>query len=34
MLAASVDQLKNFCIQSMGNIKAPSSEDGSVVPKV
>ncbi|KMY96217.1 uncharacterized protein LOC27208453 isoform X1 [Drosophila simulans] len=33
MLAASVDQLKNFCIQSMGNIKAPSSEDGSVVPK-
>jgi len=34
MLASSMDQLKNFCIQSMGNKKPPISEDSSAVPKV
>ncbi|XP_017045055.1 uncharacterized protein LOC108090741 isoform X2 [Drosophila ficusphila] len=33
LLAASMDQLKSFCIQSMGNKKTPSSEDRPSVPK-
>ncbi|KAH8401396.1 hypothetical protein KR009_005267 [Drosophila setifemur] len=33
MLAASMDQLKNFCIQSMETKKASNNEDSSVVPK-
>lgn len=33
MLAASMDQLKNFCIQSMGPKIAPKGEDSSVIPK-
>jgi len=34
LLASSMDQLKNFCIQSMGNKKPPISEDSSSVTKV
>ncbi|XP_016928727.3 EF-hand calcium-binding domain-containing protein 14 isoform X1 [Drosophila suzukii] len=33
LLASSMDQLKNFCIQSMGNKKPPISEDSSSVTK-
>lgn len=29
-----MDQLKNFCIQSMGPKIAPKGEDSSVIPKV
>ncbi|XP_043947916.1 uncharacterized protein LOC108026838 isoform X2 [Drosophila biarmipes] len=33
LLASSMDQLKNFCIENMGNKKSPISEDSSAVSK-